>query len=269
MRWLRFLAPVLALALGACNTSGPGVECDPCAVAEANPAAGGSSAAAAAASGGQRANNAPLAEDTARLAPVTAVGRGAGDTSNSSSNTERREVASGGAQNIALMNPTSAEANVLGGGGGVPGSVQEARLTVAQWRGQLALVLTSEPYDPSKAEFVRTNLMAAQAALNEAEAAWTASRPSLTVNHNMGGDNTLIGVSTSKTGEANAAVDPEVAQAMAEAAAKARAEVTKRRAAEAAAKAGDTGPAAALAAPEASSAPPAGAAPDPFPAPSK
>lgn len=231
------LLGALGILAGCASSPGPGPVCDECAKAEANPVGPGSSAAAASAAGGQRAHNAPFAEDTARLAPQTTVGRGTGSTESTQANSERREVASGGAQNIALMNPTSAEAVAGAAGGGVPPSVSEAKLTVAQWRGQLALVLTEMPYDPAKAEFVRTNLFAAQAALNEAEAAWTAARPNVSNTYSMGGDNTMIGVSTSKTGEAHEAIDPEAARQISEASARIRAEVTARRAAEAQARA--------------------------------
>lgn len=207
MRRTHFFAALFAvlLLLGGCaglnpfsSDVGPGTGCDTCAVAESKPVGTGSQAAAAAATGGQQAHQAPFANDVARLAPKTAIGRGAGDVTTSSADMEHRPVASGGAQNLALLNPATAVAST---GGGVSAAVQEAQKTVASWRAALSLAMTDQHVDMAKLEFISAKLSAASADLNAAEAAAAASRPNVTHNYGMGGDNTIVGYSRSGNGE--------------------------------------------------------------------
>ena len=218
-----FTIVLIALALCGCVAQqGPGAACDECAVAEANPVGpGNNQAAAAAASGGQRSNNAPFAEDTARLSPQTTVGRGAGDTSATSSDTETREVASGGAQNIGLFNPATATAS--NEGGGVSVAVQEAAKNVAAARRAYQVAVMDPTTSDARLTFLADEIVRAQEMLNGASAT---SRTNVTNNYHMGGDNTLIGVSTSKTGKQDS-IDPKVVQPLSEGAAAIRAEAAK------------------------------------------
>lgn len=133
-----FGALLAALAFSACSSAlgstaaaGPGKDCDSCARAEVAPATDGAQEAAAAARGGQEASQAPFAKDTARIHPLTAVGRGSGPNSVSSADSEERHVVSGGAQNCGINIPTTAEASNAGaGGGGTSLATQAARQTV-------------------------------------------------------------------------------------------------------------------------------------------
>lgn len=200
-------AMLAAFTLLGCS-SGPGAECDPCATAEAKPVGDGAQAAAASAAGGQRASQAPFSgEAGARMDPMTTVGRGAGDTTASSADMERRSTASGGAQNIALLNPATASAST--GGGGISAAVQEAQKTVASWRSALMLAMTETPVDMAKLDFIKASLLHAQSDLNAATAAESSNRPSVTHNYHMDGDNTLVGYSRAGNGE-----EPDSPQAM-------------------------------------------------------
>lgn len=195
-------------ALAGCQ-SGPGAKCDDCAVAEAKPVGDGAQAAAASASGGQRAEQAPFADDRGRLAPVTAVGRGAGDTSNSSSNAEQRSVASGGAQNLGVNLPTSAEAST--GAGGLSPSVLSAGRTVEAYRASLQLALMAQPPNPDMVRFLSEQLAKAQETMAMVEAGTRA-----VVNNTWNQDhqsNTITGVSKATSGEPNKE-DPETVKAL-------------------------------------------------------
>lgn len=215
MRYGTWAALVAALLLTGCLTPrpGPGADCDPCAQAEATPVGAGSSAAAAAASGGQRANQAPFAEDTARLAPQTTIGRGQGATTSSSQDSESRHVASGGAQNLGVVLPTEANAATLGG---VSPAVQEAAMTVKAARDAYQMAACSPTTTTERLRFLAEQLSSAQAALNAAQAG---SQVQYVTNNNFQGSRVQqFGVSTSATGK-DQPVDPAVVAPMAEAAA--------------------------------------------------
>jgi hypothetical protein len=211
---LLILTACLALsAFTACASQGPGVDCDPCAQAEANPVGPGSQAAAAAAAGGQRANNAPFAEDTARLQPQVTIGRGQGATTSSSADSEHRQVASGGAQNLGVVLPTEANAST---GGGISVAVQEAARTVAAYRSMLQCALLNPACPPDRISLLSEQLARAQESLAAAQA--TANAPNVTNNHFENARVQLFGISTSKTGP-DEAINPDVVKPMAEAAA--------------------------------------------------
>lgn len=207
---MKYLILALAIVVTGC-TGGPGEACDPCATAEANPTAGfGGAAAAAAARGGQSAEASPYARDMARLAPQTTVGRGAGATSSNSQDRENREVASGGAQNIAVLAGTNADAQA---GGGVNPAVAEAAKTVAAYRAMLQLALGDPTASPDRVEVLSAGLARAQETLAAATAASTSNR---TVNNNFQGSTQhLYGVSSSST---DGRPDPEAVAAVARAA---------------------------------------------------
>ncbi|MCP3975971.1 MAG: hypothetical protein GY720_15935 [bacterium] len=199
-----------ALLFAACSsTKGPGVGCDDCAVAEANPVGAGSNAAAAAASGGQRANQAPFSgEAGARIDPQTTVGRGTGDTSASSADREHRETASGGAQNVAVNVPTSARA--AAGGGGTSASVVSAKGVVTMYMAALQLAMARGD-SPEQLKFLSEQLAAAQTVLATVEAGTRAN----IVNHYHQDhqNNTLFGVSSSSTDGRPSSASTEAAAA--------------------------------------------------------
>ena len=194
------VALLSAALVGCAGTKGPGADCDDCAGTEANAVGPGAQAAAASASGGQRSNQAPFSgEAGARIDPQTTVGRGSGATTSSSNDMEHRATASGGAQNIALLNPATAQAST--GGGGISAAVQEAQKTVASWRSALMLAMTDTPVDMAKLDFIKSSLLHAQADLNAATAAESTNRPNVTNNYTLGGGNTLVGYSRAGNGE--------------------------------------------------------------------
>lgn len=183
-----------AFALVACATPGPGANCDPCATAEANPVGAGSQAAAAAASGGQRANQAPFADDTARLSPQTTVGRGAGATTSNSADSETRHVVSGGAQNLAVLAPNQASASTSGG---TSPAVCEAQRTVAAARSAWLCAAQDPMSTTEKVQALYLALREAQEALAAAE---SGSRGTVTNNYHFAGARiNQLGLSTSST----------------------------------------------------------------------
>ena len=195
----------------ACST--PGRDCDSCAKAEAT-AGPNSQAAAAAADGGMKATNAPFSGEAGFAARTdTIVGRGGGATSQTTQDTETRETASGGAQNISVMgNPTDATAK--NEGGGVSAAVQEAAKSVASARRAYSLAVMDPATTDARLEFLADQVTRAQEMLNSASAS---SKVSITNNYNQYGNPTLIGVSTSKTGKQDG-LDPEATAALAGAA---------------------------------------------------
>lgn len=191
---MRYLILILALlfAVG-CSTTGPGQDCDSCAVAETDTVPGGN-AAAAAASGGQRSNQAPFSGESGFTPETTtAVGRGAGDTSLNKNSADQRHTSSGGAQNLALLVPTEANANA---GGGTSASVVSAQRVVDSYIAALQLAF-AQGADPEQIKFISEQLSKSQEALAKAEAG---TRANVTNNYNMGGDNTIVGYSRAGTG---------------------------------------------------------------------
>ena len=189
MRLISILAIALALALTGCR-SGPGSDCDTCATTEAAASAPSGNAAAAAATGGQRANNAPFVEDTVSPRAHTTIARGAGAATSTSADTEHRAVSSGGAQNLALMNPAVAQANA----GGKSASVAAAERVVNALLVKLQL-------DSAKGLPVEDTLAALTAAQERLASAEAGSRANITHNYNMGGDHTIVGYSRAGNGE--------------------------------------------------------------------
>lgn len=167
--WVVALVSLSVTFLG-CATPGPGTDCDPCASAEASPVGPGSQAAAAAAAGGQRANQAPFADDTARLSPQTTVGRGAGATTSNSADNETRHVVSGGAQNCGVILPSTANAN---NSGGTNPAIAEAARTVASYRAMLQCALLNPMTTSERIELLTGQLAKAQESLAQAQAAAT------------------------------------------------------------------------------------------------
>jgi hypothetical protein len=196
---MRVLILLLFVALVGC-TSGPGKTCDATAV-EANPT-GGAQAAAAAATGGQRANNAPKADDL--VSPYTTVGRGGGATTASKADT--REVASGGAQNLGLLIPATANATNSGGVSPV----------LAQYGAEIASLQRSRDMAQTVEERMAVSAQIATMMVEMGKAS-ASGRANVTNNYSIGGANTLIGVSASKTGKQNG-LDPEATAALAKAA---------------------------------------------------
>lgn len=180
-------------ALSGCSSTKPGAgACDPCEAAAVNPTAGpGGTAVGAAATSGQRAGNAPFSGETGFTPNTkTNIGRGEGASTLTSSDRQRRETSSGGAQNIALMNPAQATASA---GGGKSAAVTTAERVVNALLAQMALrAARGEDVGP-----ILVELASAQERLASAEAA---SRANVTNNYHMDGDNTLIGYSRSATG---------------------------------------------------------------------
>lgn len=214
MRTLTIFLCILALcAVGCAGTrQGPGAN-EACAEAETNPAGQGQ-AAAAAASGGQEANQAPFAEDTARLSPQTTIGRGQGATTSNSADSEKRHVASGGAQNLGVVVPALANASNLGG---VSPAISEAAKTAAATRGAWACA-SQDPSVPTEKLLVMYQAMKdAQEALNAAQS--TASVTHVTNNNFQESRIQQFGISTSSTNKDGEAIDPEVVEPMARAAA--------------------------------------------------
>lgn len=206
----------IALLVGACATpqQGPGATCT-ATEAEARPVGDGSQAAAAAATGGQRANQAPFAEDTARLAPQTTIGRGQGATTSNSADSERRHVASGGAQNLGVVLPTHADAKNLGG---TSPAIAEAAKTVASYRAMLQCALLDPMTPPDRIELLTTQITKAQEALAAAQSAATVTH--VTNNNFQSSRIQQFGVSTSATNKDGETINPEVVKPMAEAAAR-------------------------------------------------
>lgn len=225
----------LACALLAGCTSGPGSDCDTCATNEAEAYAPNGNAAAAAATGGQEASNAPFVKDTVSPRSAVTIARGAGSATSSSADMEHRAVSSGGAQNLALMNPATAQANA----GGKSPSVAAAERVVNALLAQLTLQ-AARGEDTTK---TLESLAAAQERLATAEAG---SRANITHNYNMGGDNTIVGYSRAGNGEG-----PDSPEALRTLDSAARATLERKAAAESA----PAGPASS--APDAPDAPPA------------
>lgn len=191
-----FLIAILALAFAGCRSSGPGPACDPCAETEAQayaPCAG--QAAAASASAGQSAHQAPFVHDTVSPRAQVTIGRGTGATSSNSADTEHRAVSSGGAQNLALMNPATATAQATGG---VSLAVSEAAKSVAAARRAYQMAVVDPTTSDARLSFLADEIVKAQEALNAASAAAT---PNVTHNYHMGGDNTIVGYSRAGNGE--------------------------------------------------------------------
>ena len=192
------LAILVALCLGiilAGCRSGPGSDCDTCATQEVSASTPNGQAAAAAATGGQRANNAPFVEDTVSPRTNSSVARGAGAATTNSADSEHRAVSSGGAQNLALMNPAVASAQATGG---VSLAVSEAAKSVAAARRAYQVAVMDPTTSDARLAFLADEIVRAQEALNAASAA---STPNVTHNYNMGGDNTIVGYSRAGNGE--------------------------------------------------------------------
>ena len=194
MRYLTILV-LCTLLLAGCQ-SGPGADCDECSLNEVQAvAAPGGNAAAAGAVAGQRASNAPFVEDKVSPRTKVTVGRGGGDTYSGSADMEHRAVSSGGAQNLALMNPATASADASGG---VSLSVQEAAKSVASARRVYEVAAMNPATSDGRLEFLADQIIAAQEKLNAATAS---SRSNVTNNYHMGGDNTIVGYSRAGNGE--------------------------------------------------------------------
>ena len=217
MRYLGFLAA--ALLLTACASTGPGSDCDECAVAEANPAGDGSAAAAASASGGQKANNAPFSgEAGARIDPKTTVGRGSGATSSSSADAEHRHTASGGSQNVAVNVPTGAraEAGTASAGGTALAIRLEYGRDLDALRNDLAAVRNDPELTPeqkaAEAAAIRGDMRALKA---DMALALSHAGATTTNYHQENQRNTLFGVSSSSTaGKPTAEVVKSAAEAI-------------------------------------------------------
>ena len=214
---MRYMILVCAFVLAGCAT-GPADDCDVCASAEADAAAmdsGVAQASAATASGGQRASNAPFSgEDGFRNDASNTMNRGAGDNvSHRDANTEVRKTSSGGAQNIALLNPAVASASNENSGGGTSPAIQEATKNVATWRSALTLAFAKG--DEAAQKVATDNLNKAMETLANLEASAATNRPNVTHNYHMGGDNTLFGISVAGDKE----LTPEIWKSTTEAAA--------------------------------------------------
>lgn len=207
MRYPLALLFFAALLSAGCS-SGPSNR-DSCMPVEAtaNAPAGGN-AASAAAKGGTEATAAPFSGVAGfRTDPATTIGRGSGDTSSASEDSEHLETASGAAMNIALLNPTSATATA---GGGTSAAVQEAAKSVSSARRAYAMACMDPGTTDARLEFLADQVTKAQEILNTASAS---SRANYHYTYNMGGDNTMIGVGTAKTGTGEG-LDPKVVSTM-------------------------------------------------------
>ena len=198
----------LALAISACASKGPGLDCDPCAQAEVALPDGGTGAAAAA-SGGQEAYNAPFAEDRFRVTPSTNVARGQGAALQASADTERREVASGAAQNVAINVP--ATANAQASSGGTTLAEQSAERDVASARRSYEMAVCDRSTPDARLAFLAEEWKKAREALSAATAA---GRQNITVHYHQDHQkNMLFGISTTKVRAED--TSPEVFTALA------------------------------------------------------
>ncbi len=195
MTMLAAMLLVVTVHGGCASRAGPGDNCGCDTIDDALPTDMPPGSAAAAAVAGQRAANAPWVEDKGVSRFKTTVGRGAGDTNSESSDFESRAVSSGGAQNLALMNPAVAQADSAGG---VAPAVQEAAKTVEAYRTALRVASLDPSVPDSRLQFLADGLTKAQEALAAASAS---SRANVTHHYEMSGDNTIIGYSRAGNGE--------------------------------------------------------------------
>lgn len=177
--YVPLLIAVLAMAaaaLGGCASqkSGPGVECDQCALSETSPSAlaPGGVAQVASAEGGQRASNQPTQMDPGARGVHTVLSRGTGANTDSSTTTETRSQAGAPSVNQGLILPTAAE------NGGGSGASNEAAKTVAAIREMLRLEYATKGPGPGT-EALFKQLADAQLALAAAE---QGARPQITYN---------------------------------------------------------------------------------------
>jgi len=200
-RTLWILALVASTCIGCANT-GPGSDCDTCAVAEANPMPGGGSSAAASARGGMEATNAPFSGETGFTPDTTtAVGRGAGDTALTKSSADKRNTASGGAQNTALYVPTAAEATALGEGGGTALAIRaEFSKDMQAMRDDMASVRRDPELSPEQRSQEAAAIRASMESARTGLALALSHVGSRTTTIDQGGDNTLVAYSRAGTG---------------------------------------------------------------------
>ena len=210
MKYLTILALCALLLLTACQ-SGPASDCDDCATGEVSAAAPFGQAAAAGARGGQDASQQPYNRDTARINPLTTVGRGAGPTTSTADMNEVRELASGGATNISFVPSVTASAS--NGGGSVSPAVLELRETIQDMRERARQAQAMG----DKEETARLDTLIKDALANLMVASADSAK-NVTINYNwQNSRNQMTGFSTSKTGRQPE--NPETAKALAGAAA--------------------------------------------------
>lgn len=208
MKPLLSLLLLVAFLLTACVGQGAGVDCDPCAQAEATAGLGGD-AASAAAKGGQDANQAPFATDNVSPNAKTTLSRGAGDSRSSSADQDVKHVVSGGAQNCGVILPTNANAS---NSGGTNPAISEAAKTVASFRAMLQCALMDPTTPPDRIEYLGSQIAQAQESLAQAQAASTVTH---VTNNNFQASriNQVPVSSSSSAGRPDPAVLGPVAQA--------------------------------------------------------
>ena len=202
-RTLWILALVASTCIGCAGPfgGGPGEDCDTCSVSETVGPTEAGAQAVSAPKGGQDVSNAPFSKDTARIQPRTQVTRGAGNISSTSADSEEREVASGGAQAIALTADTESEATASGGAGGgtALAILSEFRADMAAMRADMAVVRSTLEMTPAERATEIASIRADMATARNDLALALSHVGARTTTNNMGGDNTLIGVSSSST----------------------------------------------------------------------
>lgn len=211
----RLLALLLAVALLAgCSTTGPGVECDPCAQAEASSGATAAApfaqAAAASASGGQRASNQPTMTDPGARGVFTPVSRGAGSQTANQTTHEQRSQAGAPSVNLGLVLPTEASASA---GGGVSPVVASLQSYIDDLRASLKLALM----DPTTPQGRVQELMAAiNTAVGQMAQAQASTQGAVTNHYHFTGARIVQSVANgSSAGDSpTTAIDPDAARAV-------------------------------------------------------